>query len=100
MSDTASPRTDQRLGAGLFAAWLAVLLAAAAVSLVLSPVEEMVTIEVVIFSFAALYGFGVWPVVPTATSVVAFGVFSAAVMVPRTLRGELPAVELVEVVAP
>ena len=97
MSDTASPRTDRRLGAGLFVAWLAVL-CAAAVSLVLGPVEEMVTIEVVIFSFAVLYGFGVWPVAPTATSVMAFGAFSAGVMVPRTLRGELPAVELVEVV--
>ena len=97
MSATASPRTDQRLGARLFAAWLAIL-CAAAVSLVLEPVEEMVTIEVVIFSFAVLYGFGVWPVVPTATSVMAFGAFSAGVMVPRTLRGELPPVELVEVV--
>ena len=73
---------------------------AAAVSLVLSPVQEMVTIEVVIFSFAALYGFGVWPVVPTAASVAVFGVFAAAVMVPRTMQGELPAVELIEVVAP
>jgi len=98
VSVTASLRTEQRLGAGLFAAWLAIL-CAAAVSLVLLPIEEMVTIEVVIFSFAALYGFGVWPVVPTATSVVAFGVFSAFVMVPRTLRDELPPVELVEVVA-
>ncbi len=90
--------TDQRLAAGLFAAWLGVL-CAAAVSLVLGPVEEMVTLEVVIFAFAVLYGFGVWAVVPTATSVVVFGVFSAFVMVPRTLRDELPAVELVEVVA-
>ena len=47
--------------------WLAAV--AATVSLVLSPVHAMVTIEVVIFSFAALYGFGVWPVVPTAASV-------------------------------
>jgi signal transduction histidine kinase len=92
------PRAEHRLGAGLFAAWL-VTLCVAAVSLVLGPVEEMVTIEVVILSFAALYGFGVWPVVPTATSVLAFGAFAAGVMVPRTLRGELPSVELVEVVA-
>lgn len=99
MSGTASPGTEQRLGTGLFATWLLILVAAA-VSLVLSPVQEMVTIEVVIFSFAALYGFGVWPVVPTAASVAVFGVFAAAVMVPRTMQGELPAVELIEVVAP
>jgi signal transduction histidine kinase len=99
VSGTASPATDQRLRAALFGVWLLVL-GAAAVSLVVSPVEEMVSIEVVIFSFAALYGFGVWPVLPTVASVLGFGAFAAIVMVPRTLRGELPPVELIEVVAP
>jgi two-component system, OmpR family, sensor kinase len=98
VSGTALPRTEPGLRAWLFALWL-VILAVAAVSLVLAPVEELVTIEVVIFSFAALYGFGVWPVVQAASSVLAFGAFAGVVMVPRAWRGELPPVELVEVVA-
>ena len=61
MSGTASRRSERRLSRALFVAWVS-LLAVAALALVYAPVQEILIIEVVIFSFAVLYGFGVWDV--------------------------------------
>jgi two-component system, OmpR family, sensor kinase len=99
VSGTASRRSEHRLSRALFVVWGA-LLAVAALGLVYAPVQEILVIEVVIFSFAVLYGFGVWDVWPTLACLVIFGAFAASVMVPRAMNGELPPVELVEVVAP
>lgn len=92
-------RREHLVGDGLFVLWL-ILLVAAMTFLVYTPVEELVVIEVVIFSFAVLYGFGAWPVLPTAACLGLFGLFASIVMIPRALNGELPPVELVELVAP
>jgi two-component system OmpR family sensor kinase len=72
----------------------------ASVELIRNPSSEIYAVEVVVLSFALLYGFGVWPVVPTIISVAAFVTFTWTVMVPRVADGTLPAPELVEVAVP
>ncbi|MBM6400009.1 sensor histidine kinase [Phycicoccus sonneratiae] len=99
MSATASRARDPGLGRVLFGTWLVALVVCSAV-LLLVPHLELVAIEIVIFAFAVLYGFGSWPVGRTVVTVVAFAAFAAAVMLPRVVRGDLPPIELVEVVAP
>jgi len=96
---TASPSRSPRVGSALFAVWVAVL-TFATWALFCFPSSEPLALELVVFSFALLYGFGVWPVVPTVLSIVAFGVLSAFVMYPREEAGDLPPALLVEVVAP
>lgn len=98
-SGTASPRGKQLFREALFVAWV-VVLAVAAAALVFAPVHEIFVFELVIFSFAVLYGFAVWPVWPTVAGLVIFGLIAAGVMVPRAVSGQVPPRELVEVVAP
>ncbi len=68
--------------------------------LVANPTAEIYAVEVVVLSFALLYGFAVWPVLPTMVSIAAFVVLTAVVMVPRVLAGGLPPAELIEVFVP
>ncbi len=98
-SVTASPRRDPRAGQALFALWILVLLVCG-LSLLCFPTLELIAIELVIFAFAVLYGFGSWPIGRTVLSVVAFAAYAAAIMLPRVLREELPPIELVEVITP
>ncbi len=98
MSATASPTRD-RLGAALFALWLAVLVGAV-FSLVRFPSAEPYAVEAVVFSFALLYGFGGWSVPTTVASIVLFGIAAAIVMIPREKAGDLPPALLIEIVAP
>lgn len=79
--------------------WVAVLVVSATV-LISLPESESIAIEVVVLAFALLYGFGMWPVVPTVASVAAFVVLAAVVMVPRAASGDLPPAELVELAVP
>ncbi len=99
VSGTASPRRDPRRAGGLFLLWLGILVVCG-LFMLLVPSVELAAIELVILSFAVLYGFGAWPVVRTVTSVVAFAVVAAVIMFPRVDRGDLPAVEMIEVVTP
>lgn len=99
MWGSASPTPERGLGAVLFAVWLLVL-TAATWALLRFPTAEPYAVEAVVLSFALLYGFGVWPVPPTAASIVAFGILAALIMYPREKAGELPPALLIEVVAP
>ncbi|GIL37513.1 sensor histidine kinase KdpD [Phycicoccus sp. DTK01] len=96
---TASRRCEEGRAGALFLLWLGILVVCG-LFLLLVPSVELAAVEIVVLSFAVLYGFGSWPVVRTVVSVSAFAVVAAAIMLPRVLRGDLPAVELVEVVTP
>jgi two-component system OmpR family sensor kinase len=76
------------------------VLVCASVALVANPSSEIYAVELVVLSFAVLYGFAVWPVLPTMLSIGGFVTLTAAVMIPRVLDGALPAAELIEVVVP
>ncbi|QKE83929.1 HAMP domain-containing sensor histidine kinase [Arthrobacter sp. NEB 688] len=96
---TASRRREEHRVGALFLLWLGILVVCG-LFLLLVPSVELAAVEIVVLSFAVLYGFGSWPVVRTVVSVTGFAVVAAAIMLPRVLRGDLPAVELVEVVTP
>ncbi len=98
-SGTASRTPEGRRADALFLLWLVVLVACA-LAVLLVPQYELAAIETVILTFAVLYGFGAWPVVRTVVSVTAFAGFAAVVMAPRVTRGQLPPIEMVEVVTP
>ncbi|PKW26211.1 sensor histidine kinase [Phycicoccus duodecadis] len=94
-----SPPAERALGNRLLIVWLTVLVLASVV-MICRPRTETVAIEVVVMTFAVVYGFGMWPVLPTIASVTAFVVIAASTMIPRSADGDLPSNELVELAAP